>query len=144
MKQIVKTKAAIGIIVLVAILAIGYFVSKGSSPTSTESIKIGVITPLTGDLAFWGENSRLGVELAKKDLTKEGINVDFIVEDGQLDPKTALNADFKADQDTSQTSNGRTNKKNLANNFIGIDTDNPCYFLIIADSSYHFSEACFV
>jgi len=89
----INKKWIIGVIAVVAILAIGYFVSKGPSGwVSSEPIKIGIITPLTGDLAFWGENSRLGVELAKKDLREEGINVDFIIEDGQLDPKTALNA----------------------------------------------------
>lgn len=79
--------------VIVVLLAV-YGVYNLSSVDSTkgESIKIGVITPLTGPVAYWGEASQLGVELAKRDLIKEGINVQFITEDGQLDPKVALSA----------------------------------------------------
>jgi len=51
-----------------------------------------VISPLTGGVAYWGESSVLGIKLAKKDLQRQGINVEFIIEDGQLDPKVALNA----------------------------------------------------
>jgi len=66
---------------------------KSNSPVkSNEQIKIGVITPLTGSVAFWGESTKLGVELAEKELKSEGMNVEFIIEDGQLDPKVALNA----------------------------------------------------
>ena len=86
---------------IVLVLALSVFIS-GCDKTITkdkaqkdEVIKIGVITPLTGGVAYWGESSRLGVELAKKDLADEGINVEFIIEDGQLDPKVALNATQK-------------------------------------------------
>jgi branched-chain amino acid transport system substrate-binding protein len=56
---------------------------------SEDEIKIGIVTPLTGDAAFWGESSVYGMKLAQIDLAR--INVEFILEDCQLDPKKALN-----------------------------------------------------
>ncbi len=87
-----NTKWIIGAVIVVAAVAIGYSIKDSGEPIETTPIKIGVITPLTGGVAYWGESSVLGVELAKKDLQKQGINVEFIIEDGQLDPKVALNA----------------------------------------------------
>lgn len=75
------------------VLVIWGLSSLGGKPdTSTEPIKIGAIEPLTGDLAYWGRSSQLGIKLAEKELQEEGLNVKFIIEDGKLDPKTALSA----------------------------------------------------
>ncbi len=60
--------------------------------TSATPIKVGVITALTGDVAYWGSSTLLGAELAKQELKKDGIEVEFIFDDAQLDPKLALNA----------------------------------------------------
>lgn len=82
--------------IIVAIVVLGGIVwfgqSKSKVPVTGELIKIGVITPLTGDLAYWGQSSQLGIRLAEKELQEEGVNVVFIVEDGKLDSKTALSA----------------------------------------------------
>lgn len=59
---------------------------------SNDQIKIGVVSPLTGGAAYWGESSLVGIELAKKDLQSEGINIEVVPEDGQLDPNVALSA----------------------------------------------------
>ncbi|MCC6290569.1 ABC transporter substrate-binding protein [Candidatus Nomurabacteria bacterium] len=84
------------IIWIIAILVLVFLaVSAGKNDTENvdgETVKIGVITPLTGDLAYWGESSVFGIALAKKDLAVEGINTEFIIEDGQLEPTKALNA----------------------------------------------------
>ncbi len=59
---------------------------------TTQPIKIGVITALTGDVAYWGESTKLGAKVAQTDLKKEGIDVEFVFDDAQLDPKLALTA----------------------------------------------------
>lgn len=53
----------------------------------TEYLKIGVIAPLTGYAALPGQMCIKGVEMAKSDITD---NVDFIIEDCQSSPKTAI------------------------------------------------------
>ena len=55
-------------------------------------IKIGVITDLTGPAAYWGESTRVGAEIAKKELEAEGYKVNLIFEDYQLDTAKALTA----------------------------------------------------
>lgn len=83
----------IWVIVILVLVVIALSVGRDKADdTSGETVKIGVITPLTGDLAYWGESSVLGIALAKKDLADEGINTEFIIEDGQLEPTEALNA----------------------------------------------------
>jgi len=88
-------KIIITVIVVIIIVVVIFVLASRSGEEGDltgEPIKIGVITPLTGGVAYWGESAVFGVELAKRDLATEGIEVDFIVEDGQLDPKVALNA----------------------------------------------------
>lgn len=77
----------VGLVVILILANIFFFSNK-----SGENVKIGVITDLTGPASYWGESSRVGAELAKEDLKKEGYNVDLIFEDYQLDASKALNA----------------------------------------------------
>lgn len=95
-----STKWVVGIIVVVAGVVIGYFVSKGpSGPVSTEPVKIGFIGPLTGDAATIGENMKIAIEIARDEINREGgINgrpIEIIFEDGQCEPKAAVNAGNK-------------------------------------------------
>ncbi len=76
----------IGIVLVVILINLLFFSSK-----SSENIKIGVITDLTGPAAYWGESSRVGAELARQDLEAEGYIVDLVFEDYQLDATKALN-----------------------------------------------------
>ncbi len=77
--------ALIGSLVLYCSLAAQYCVA--------ENVRIGVITPLTGSGAFWGENFRKGIELALGDLREKGDRTfEVIFEDEQCDPKTAVTA----------------------------------------------------
>ncbi len=85
----IKPLLLITFTILIIVGAILVSIQKRGSDTA---IKIGVITPLTGDSAYWGSSTRKGFELAEKELRNEGLDVKFIFEDGQLDPKTALNA----------------------------------------------------
>lgn len=93
-------KWVIGIIVIVAIVWIGFSVSnKSKQPTSTEPIKIGLVGPLTGDAAALGENTKVAVEVARDEINAAGgINgrqIQIIAEDGQCDAKAAVNAATK-------------------------------------------------
>lgn len=85
-------KWIIGIIVVVAVVAISYFVSNNPSKVSTKSIKIGVVAPMTGDLAFLGEGIRDAMLLAKQDLKSTQYNYELIFEDDQLDSKMTASA----------------------------------------------------
>lgn len=90
-------KWVVGIIVVVAVVAIGYFVSKGpGEPASTEPIKIGFVGPLTGDAVSYGEPIRNSIALAVEEVnSKGGINgrkIEMIYEDGKCSGKDAVNA----------------------------------------------------
>lgn len=92
-----STKWVIGIIVVVAIVAVGYFATKGpSEPVSTEPIKIGFVGPLTGDAVTYGEPIRNAISLAVEEINNiGGINgrkIEMIYEDGKCAGKDAVNA----------------------------------------------------
>ena len=64
-----------------------------------ERIKVGFIAPLTGDLAYIGENMLSAVEIARDEINRGnwagGKKIELIVEDGKCDPKEAANAGNK-------------------------------------------------
>ncbi len=84
-------KSYVVVLALIIVILGGAIVLKGKFD-SGETLKIGVITALTGDVSYLGQSSKVGADLAKIDLAKEGINVDLIFDDAQLDPKMALSA----------------------------------------------------
>jgi len=55
-----------------------------------DTLKVGVIAPLTGALAEYGVATKNGLELAKKNNPDIFKNIDFVYEDSQYDPKLAL------------------------------------------------------
>jgi branched-chain amino acid transport system substrate-binding protein len=63
----------------------GNFISGGSDDT----IKIGVMAPLTGDAASYGLGVQNGIEMAKEDL---GLNIEIIYEDTQCEGREAVTA----------------------------------------------------
>jgi branched-chain amino acid transport system substrate-binding protein len=65
-----------------------------STSVAQDTTAIGVILPLTGAGAFWGENSKRGIELAIKDLHPDlqQRRVRFIFEDDHCSAKDALAA----------------------------------------------------
>ena len=83
-------KTFIWAIVIVIIVVGGYFLIGKKENTPSETIKIGVILPLTGDFAFVGEAMKKGVDLALDDYPNSGIKLIF--EDGQLDNNMSINA----------------------------------------------------
>ena len=75
-------------------LAFFFYLSQNqkSRNLGNRSIKIGLVSPLTGDFAFYGESTKAGAELAKKDLAKQGIEIQITAEDGQIDAARSLSA----------------------------------------------------
>ncbi len=61
-----------------------------------KEIKIGVITPLTGEGATYGEDTKRGVDLAVEEINKkggiDGKMITVIYEDDQIDPETGTKA----------------------------------------------------
>jgi branched-chain amino acid transport system substrate-binding protein len=71
---------------VVVMLALSFITESWAEP-----IKIGVLLPLTGDFAFFGEQAKQGMELAVSEINKDSEKVKLIYEDEQCLPKSALN-----------------------------------------------------
>jgi branched-chain amino acid transport system substrate-binding protein len=88
-----STKWVLGIIVVVvAVVAIRHFTTKNSKESLVKPIKIGVVAPMTGDLAFMGEGIRDAILLAKENMGSTKNSYEVIFEDDQLDPKMTASA----------------------------------------------------
>lgn len=93
-------KLVIGIIVVVTIVTVSYFVSKGpGQPALTEPIKIGAIYQLTGSGAQWGEQAIQGINIAVEEVnSRGGVNgrlIEVIYEDSESIAKGGVNAMHK-------------------------------------------------
>ncbi|MFH1145782.1 MAG: ABC transporter substrate-binding protein [bacterium] len=88
-----QTKWIASVVIVVAVV-IGYSILKGpNEPVSTESIKIGIILPLSGDVASLGENAHNGATLALNELPSTIKNrLEFIFEDDKFDAKNTVSA----------------------------------------------------
>lgn len=83
------TKTILGLIVAVlAVWGIYSISQKPSEPTVNEPIKIGVILPLSGDLASVSEDVKKGIDLFKKNYN----DVEFIIENDEGENKKSVNA----------------------------------------------------
>lgn len=92
-----KTKLKLISIILFIFLAI-FFVGcqsniKDIKQTDTDIIKIGVILPLSGDVAVFGESSKNAIEMALRE-TPENIRnkIKIIYEDDQFNPVNTISA----------------------------------------------------
>jgi len=77
---------------IVALIVIGGIIATSSK--EKEVVKIGVILPLTGNLASFGESSKNAIELAKEQLKDNKFEYQLIFEDDAFDAKqtaTAIN-----------------------------------------------------
>ena len=88
-----------GIYSLVAEPGAGIGTPSGQPVATTGPIKIGVISPVTGEIAGPGENVVAAIELARDEINQAGgINgrqIETIVEDGKCDPKAGASAASK-------------------------------------------------
>lgn len=90
-----KNYLVIGLI-FVLFIASGCVSNDTDTEQEEETIKIGVLVPLTGGLGTYGENMANGARLAVNEINKEGgiseKNVDLIVEDTETNPAKAAEA----------------------------------------------------
>ena len=88
-----STKWVIGVLVVVAIIAVAYgaYNKKGGAPVEAAPIKIGLSSPMTGEAASYGEGFSAGAELAVREINEAGgINgslIELIIEDDQCSAK---------------------------------------------------------
>lgn len=91
-------KAVWIVVVLVVLGGIAWVVQKGAGPATLETgpIKIGVMVPLTGDGAVYGEPARTIYEIAAKEINDAGgINgrpIELVIEDSKCNGKDGANA----------------------------------------------------
>lgn len=85
-------KRFVGSIVIVALIATVF----GCGKKEPDEIKIGVITPLTGEGATYGEATKRGVDLAVEGINQKGgikgKKIRVIYEDDQIKPDVGANA----------------------------------------------------
>lgn len=77
-------------VLCLVVLGISTFVQKNNSLSNKSVIKIGVITPLTGEAAAWGTWVKKGLDLAVAEIGNSKIKL--IYEDDKCDPKTGVDA----------------------------------------------------
>ncbi len=64
-----------------------------SQPQDKETIKIGLIAPLTGPVPECGDNIKTGVDVALQEMKqKYGDKIELVIEDDRFDPKESVNA----------------------------------------------------
>jgi branched-chain amino acid transport system substrate-binding protein len=89
-------KAWVVVIIVIAVIIIGYAVSRKSGETGgvvseSGAIKIGELQALTGDAAVYGESQDKAIQLAVEEINKAGgLNgrmLEVVVEDGKCDPQ---------------------------------------------------------
>ena len=97
------TKIIIGVIVLVIVVYGGVKLFGTKSEKTSEPIKIGVILPLTGNNASYGEKFLKGLNLANDEINANGGigggKVELIIEDGMADPAKSVTAYQKLRQE---------------------------------------------
>lgn len=93
-----NTNTIIGAVVVIIVLVGGYFIFSQPTPSSTETgpIKIGILLPLTGDAAVYGEPARNVMQLAVKEINAaggvDGREIQLIVEDSKCSGDDAVSA----------------------------------------------------
>jgi branched-chain amino acid transport system substrate-binding protein len=88
---------ALSVLIIVS-LVLGVAGCAGTAPTAAETIKVGLITQLSGDLAALGQTVRNGVEMAVKEINDAGgaevggkkYKIELIVEDSEGSEEVAI------------------------------------------------------
>lgn len=84
---------------LIVVLGLLIAIPFGCTKKESKEIKIGVITPLTGEGATYGEATKQGLDLALEEINKaggvDGKNVKLLYEDSQIKPRPATGAIHK-------------------------------------------------
>lgn len=82
------TKIILGLVVLVIVVAL---IAVFYKPAPKETVRIGVIFPLTGPVAAFGEQGKNGLEIALGEVKKD-LNIELVYEDEKCDAKEAVTA----------------------------------------------------
>ncbi|MGP1544462.1 MAG: ABC transporter substrate-binding protein [Candidatus Fimenecus sp.] len=91
-------KKLVAVILAVVIASIGLFASCGkkSGNNNSDTFNIGLIGPLTGDAAVYGNAVKNSAELAINEINKNGgingMQVKLLAEDDETDPEKSINA----------------------------------------------------
>jgi branched-chain amino acid transport system substrate-binding protein len=89
-----KFKLIFGLAVMVLILVV--WLARTKEGPAEDVIKIGVVVPLTGPAAHYGESERDGISLAVKEINESGgilgKKLEVILEDDSTDPKKAVSS----------------------------------------------------
>lgn len=86
------------LIALCATVVLGFLLfvsSRGEQPApiaSDDPLKVGVILPLSGDLAALGEEVQKGIAVAVAEAAVDGKKIEIIYEDDGFDPKRSVSA----------------------------------------------------
>lgn len=95
-----KKKIIMGVLAAAALVLGGLFFA--SNNTNDESIKIGVVFPMTGNNAAYSEKFMRGLNLAQDEINAEGgVNgriIELVVEDGMANPAKSVSAYQKLHQ----------------------------------------------
>ena len=89
----IQNKNLIKIVLICMILLFGLI----SCSKTEEEIKVGVLLPLSGPAAYYGEQSRKGIEIAREEISNKypELKLDVDYEDSLYTPKGALDAYHK-------------------------------------------------
>ncbi|MDD4990015.1 MAG: ABC transporter substrate-binding protein [Candidatus Pacebacteria bacterium] len=86
----------VGVIAGLAIMGLVWYGASAQSSNQGDTIKIGLMGPLTGDAAIYGASPKKGAEMAIEEINANGgINgkkLELIAEDSKCDGKEAVNA----------------------------------------------------
>ena len=87
-----KNKKIIITVVILILIVIGVsaYNNKGGSTAGNNKVKVGVILPLSGQYAAYGESVKNSMEMSLNDLQNK--NVELVFEDDQYDSAKALSA----------------------------------------------------
>ncbi len=94
---LMKNKIIIGILFAFALLIIAGCANNntannaaGNTANANQIVKVGVIMPMSGDVAAFGNNVINGIKIAEKEMNLQ--NVQLIYEDGKCNAKDSVNA----------------------------------------------------
>lgn len=90
-------KIIVGVIIIILIIfGVSYFGKNSKQSDTKESIKIGIATILSGDIAAFGENlvnvAKMQVEEINQKGGLNGRMIELVIEDAKCDSKTGLSA----------------------------------------------------
>ena len=77
-------KKPVFLVVIAALAIVGLSaVFLGCEPTKKPSLRVGVVLPLSGGMAEFGENARNGLVLAQEELARDGFQIELVVQNSE-------------------------------------------------------------